>query len=134
MKKILLVVTAIVALSLVGCNGYQESKTEKMAEQLVELCHQNDTSAILALVEQINTEEETVLASGDSAAIADFRNSLKEAREHAAPYVAVKKVKEGENKDSVFQGMIQDVMDGDIDIHALTDAINAVHKNTKSEE
>lgn len=131
MKKLLLMTAVVVALAIVGCDSGNKFKTqgERMAQQLEELCHNNDTAAVLAFEDSIRAVEEAIAATGDTAAIAAFKGAVREAHEHAAPFVVVSRIEKGENKDTVINEMMLDVMSGEVDIHALTQSLDAVLRN-----
>ena len=131
MKKILLLLAgAVVALSFVSCDKARQYQAlgEEMARQLDELVAQQDTAAVLALDKTIHEKEEEVVALGDTAAIARFREALKDSRQRNAPYITALKVKNGLDTKKAVQEVIDDVMDGDIDIQAVTSSIDEVLK------
>ncbi len=130
MKKILLMITAAVAVSLIGCDSkvnYQE-QGKKMAQELDRLCELKDSAAVLAMDDSIHSMEDRIAAQGDSLAINQFRNALQESRIRNAAYIATLKVASGVKKDSVVKEMNQDVLDKSIDISAVTDAIDEMNK------
>ena len=125
--------TAVMALSLVSCqsgNDYK-AKGEQLAKQLDQLCESQDSAAVLAFVDSIRAMEQDIIATGDSAAIADFRQALKESRERNAPYISVLKVKKGIDKEAVVKEATEDVLNGDMNIHALTESIDEMLKEEK---
>ena len=118
--------TAVMALSLVSCdnsNAYK-AKGEQMAKQLDQLCEQRDSVAVLAL-------DDSIRAQGDSVAIAAFREALKESRERNAPYISTLKVSKGMSDEEVAKEIINDVMEGDMSINAVTESIDEMLKNKK---
>ena len=130
MKKFFLMMTAVMALSLVSCdnsNAYKV-KGEQMAKQLDQLCEQHDSAAVLALDDSIRAQEEAIIAKGDSVAIAAFRQALKESRVRNAPYITTLKIKQGASKEQVTQEILDDAMSGDVDIHAVTESIDEMLK------
>lgn len=133
MKKFFLMMTAVMALSLVSCqsgNDYK-AKGEQLAKQLDQLCESQDSAAVLAFVDSIRAMEQDIIATGDSAAIADFRQALKESRERNAPYISVLKVKKGIDKEAVVKEATEDVLNGDMNIQALTESIDEMLKEEK---
>ena len=125
--------TAVMALSLVSCesgNDYK-AKGEQMAKQLDQLCESQDSAAVLAFVDSIRAMEQNIIATGDSAAIADFRQALKESRERNAPYISVLKVKKGIDKEAVVKEATEDVLNGNMNIQALTESIDEMLKEEK---
>ena len=136
MKKFFLMMTAVMALSLISCengNSYK-AKGESLAKQLDELCEQHDSAAVLALDDSIRSLEKTIIATGDSAAIADFRAALKESRKRNAPYLTTLKIKQGASKEQVTQEILDDALSGDVDIHAVTESIDEMLKNEKRDK
>jgi uncharacterized lipoprotein NlpE involved in copper resistance len=131
MKKIFLMLAAVVALSLMSCDGNYKAKGEEYAKQLDELCQKQDADAVLALDKTINEQEQSIAAMGDSAAIADFRGALKDARERNAAYITSIKLKKGINKDSVLNEVVGDVMQGEMGIDAVTNSVDATLENKK---
>ena len=69
-----------------------------MAKHLDELCEKQDSAAVLAYEDSIRIAEEEIRAMGDTAAIADFQEALKESRERNTPYITALKVKNGKNQ------------------------------------
>ena len=125
--------TVVMALSLVSCqsgNDYK-AKGEQLAKQLDQLCESQDSAAVLAFVDSIRAMEQEIIATGDSAAIADFRLALKESRERNAPYISVLKVKKGIDKEAVVKEATEDVLNGDMNIQALTESIDEMLKEEK---
>ena len=95
-----------------------------MARQLNELSDKQDEQAVLAWDKSISEEEAAIAASGDTAAIADFKEALKESKKRNVPYISALKVKNGAKKEEVMKQVQQQAMDGDIDMDALTAAAN----------
>lgn len=126
MKKLLLTIAVVAALALTSCQGETDYKAKgaEMARQLNELCDKQDEQAVLALDKSISEEEATIAASGDTAAIADFKEALKESKKRNVPYISALKVKNGAKKEEVMKQVQQQAMDGDIDMDALTAAAN----------
>lgn len=129
MKKFLLILTAITAVSLVGCDKTVNYKEEgsKMAKELDQLCEQQN-SAVIALDDSIHAMEARLVAANDSAAIADFTEALKDSRKRNAPTIAALKVKQGMKKEEAIKSIADDVMKGTLDVAVLSDAIDAVNK------
>lgn len=129
MKKFFLVMTAIVTLSLTSCmnsdNTDSKAKGEALAKQLMELCQQKDTAALLELEQTIRTQEEAIIAAGDSVGIVAFREALKEAREASAPFVTAAKMQQGATKEEAVGSVINDALEGNVDINAVSAAVDA---------
>ena len=128
MKKFILMMTVALALSLVGCNGSKDYKDEgeELSKQLDEVVEQNDTAAALDADENIRQMEEEIIASGDSAALADFRAAMKDARVRNAAFVTLSKIHNGMDKEEALKELLQDALKDDVNIQAVTSAINAV--------
>lgn len=128
MKKFILMMTVALALSLVGCNGSKDYKAEgeELSKQLDEVVEQNDTAAALDADENIRQMEEEIIASGDSAALADFRAAMKDARVRNAAFVTLSKIHNGMDKEEALKELLQDALKDDVNIQAVTSAINAV--------
>ena len=133
MKNYFLAVMAVAALLLTGCvqsdkTTDYKAKGESLAKQLIELCDKQDTAAVLELERSIRAQEEAIVAAGDSATIADFRNALKEAREKCAPYITTVKIQNGVSKDDAIQDVVNDALEGNVDIDAVSSAVDAALK------
>lgn len=127
MKKLFIVMAAVVTLSLVSCeNNDYKSKGEQLAKRLDELCQKQDTSAVLELDESIRNIEKEIADKGDSAAIADFREALKDARARNAGYITRIKVQNGIDAEKAIQGVMNDVLEGDMDINAVSSSIDSL--------
>ncbi len=134
MKKVLLMVAAVIVLSLTSCQKDYKLKGEEMAKQLDELCQQQDSAAVLMLDEKIHAMETELENAGDSAAIVDFRAALKDARQRNAAYISSLKFGSGVPKDSVAADVINDALSGDIDINAVTKSVDAMLQKEKKEK
>ena len=137
MKKFFLMMTAALALSLVSCNGNKDYKAEgqELSKQLDEVVEKNDTAAALTTDESIRE----IVALGDSAALADFRAAMKDSRIRNAAFVTVGKIRNGMDKNEALNELVQDALDEDIDVNAITAAVNAIlaaemKQNTKKAE
>ena len=133
--------TAALALSLVSCNGNKDYKAEgqELSKQLDEVVEKNDTAAALTTDESIREMEQEIVALGDSAALADFRAAMKDSRIRNAAFVTVGKIRNGMDKNEVLNELVQDALDEDIDVNAITAAVNAIlaaemKQNTKKAE
>ncbi len=134
MKKFLLIVAA--AISLISCTPTTNSsdfkaKGEQLAKQLEESCEKQDAEAVLALDKTIHELEDSIAALGDTAAIADFRNALKDARVRAANYVATVKLEKGAISDAVVKESLDDAMGGSVSVGAVTSSIDATLEKEK---
>ena len=141
MKKFFLMMTAALALSLVSCNGNKDYKAEgqELSKQLDEVVEKNDTAAALTTDESIREMEQGIVALGDSAALADFRAAMKDSRIRNAAFVTVGKIRNGMDKNEALNELVQDALDEDIDVNAITAAVNAIlaaemKQNTKKAE
>jgi hypothetical protein len=141
MKKFFLMMTAVLALSLVSCNGNKDYKAEgqELSKQLDEVVEKNDTAAALTTDESIREMEQEIVALGDSAALADFRAAMKDSRIRNAAFVTVGKIRNGMDKNEALNELVQDALDEDIDVNAITAAVNAIlaaemKQNTKKAE
>jgi hypothetical protein len=141
MKKFFLMMTAALALSLVSCNGNKDYKAEgqELSKQLDEVVEKNDTAAALTTDESIREMEQEIVALGDSAALADFRAAMKDSRIRNAAFVTVGKIRNGMDKNEALNELVQDALDEDIDVNAITAAVNAIlaaemKQNTKKAE
>ena len=130
MKKFLLLIAAVAALSLTSCVGNTDYKAKgaEMAKQLDELCNKQDADSALLLDKSIKDEEHAIVAMGDSAAISDFRAAIKESRDRNAPYIAASKVKKGANKDDVIKDLEDMALESNLSMDAMASSINAVLK------
>ncbi len=133
--------TAVLALSLVSCNGNKDYKAEgqELSKQLDEVVEKNDTAAALTTDESIREMEQEIVALGDSAALADFRAAMKDSRIRNAAFVTVGKIRNGMDKNEALNELVQDALDEDIDVNAITAAVNAIlaaemKQNTKKAE
>jgi len=135
MKKILLLMTAIAAVTLVGCNNVSSNKSqaELMAEELDRLCETKDSAAVIALDDSIHAMENRLLAAGDTAAIADFRAALKESRKRNAPYIATLRMNAGAKKEEVVKNVVNDVLNRGVDIATVTSTIDEINEKTAQE-
>ena len=133
--------TAALALSLVSCNGNKDYKAEgqELSKQLDEVVEKNDTAAALTTDESIREMEQEIVALGDSAALADFRAAMKDSRIRNAAFVTVGKIRNGMDKNEALNELVQDALDEEIDVNAITAAVNAIlaaemKQNTKKAE
>lgn len=130
MKKVLLMMAVAVALSLTSCDSGKDykAKGEELSKQLDEQVEKQDTAAVLAADEQIRQLEEELIASGDSAALADFRAAMKDSRVRNAAFVTLSKIHNGMDKEEAMKELMQDALKRDVNIGAVTSAINAILK------
>ena len=128
MKKINFLMAAVVALSLISCdaNSKYAAKGQELAQQLDQSVEQQDTAAALAAEREIHDLEQKVLATGDSAAIASFREAIKESMQRNAPFLTVSKVRNNVDRDSAVNDVVQEVMKGNANIQAVTASIDSV--------
>ena len=130
MKKLFLMMTATLALSLVSCNGNKDYKAEgeQLSKQLDEVVEKNDTTAALSVDDEIRELEQEIIASGDSAALADFREAMKDARVRNATFVTLSKIHNGMEREEAMKELVQDALNGDVNIQAVNTAINTLLK------
>ena len=130
MKKINFLMAAVVALSLVGCDADNKytAKGQELSKQLDQSVEKQDTAAALAAEREIHAFEQEVLATGDSAAIASFREAIKESMQRNAPFLTVTKVKNNVDRDSAVNDVVKEVMKGNVNIQAVTASIDSVLK------
>lgn len=128
MKKFFLMMTAALALSLVSCNGNKDYKAEgqELSKQLDEVVERNDTAAALSTDESIREMEQEIIALGDSAALVNFRAVMKDSRIRNAAFVTVSKIRNGMDKNEALNELVQDALDENVDVNAITAAVNAI--------
>ncbi len=126
MKKSIVAIAMVATLSLMSCTNSADykAKGEQMAKQLDELCEKQDSAAVLAFEDSIRLIEKEVVATGDSAAIADFRAALKESRQRNAPYITSVKVKNGMKNEDAIKDVVNDALEGNVNIQAVTESID----------
>ena len=131
MKKFFLMMVAVLAVSLVGCDSTESYKIkgEKLAKELDRLCELKDSAAVVALDDSISAMEARIVAEGDSLSIAQFQEALKESRVRNAPYIATLKMKSGKPEEEVIKDMAGEVMKGNIDIATITSAIDEMNES-----
>lgn len=128
MKKFLWIVAAVAALvAMPSCEQGKNYKAmaEDFSRQLDQMCEQQDSAGVFAVDKAIRDMEAEIVAAGDSAGIADFRAALKDARERAAVYMTTIKVKNGADANDAVGDVINDALEGDVGIEAVTKAIDA---------
>ena len=125
MKKFIFFVT--VALTMLSCTNTKDYKTqcEELAQQLIEACEKQDTAAVLAADSVIREQEAAIIAASDSASLVIFREAMKEARTKSAAFVTSAKLDQGANQDENVKELIQDALNGSVDITAVTTSIDA---------
>ena len=136
MKKIILMMAAVVAISFTSCdsNSKYAAQGKQLAEQLDQSVEKADTAAALAAEIAIREAEKQVEALGDSAALAAFSAPVHESLQRNAPFLTTIKVDRGMEKDKAVGGVIQDVMDDKVDISAVTASIDSVLINEQKKE
>lgn len=138
MKKIILMMAAVVAISFTSCDSNSNSKYaaqgKQLAEQLDQSVEKADTAAALAAEIAIREAEKQVEALGDSAALAAFIAPVHESLQRNAPFLTTIKVDRGMEKDKAVGGVIQDVLDNKVDISAVTASIDSVLINEQKKE
>lgn len=130
MKKILLMMAVAVALSLVSCEGKKDYKAqgEELSKQLDEQVEKQDTAAVLASDDFIRQLEAEIVASGDTAAIAEFRAAMKDARVRNATFITMSKIRNGMTKKEALEQLMEDALKDNVNISAVTSSVNAILK------
>ena len=129
MKRFFILVAAVAALSLIGCTESDYAKRGKeMAAQLDQAVEKQDKDAALAVDKAIREAEQEIMALNDSAAIADFREALRESRQRNTPFLIKIKVESGVDREEAVKEVTQDVMNGDVNIQAVTASIDSLLK------
>lgn len=128
MKKFLLMMSVAVAMSLTSCQGDKDykAKGEELSKQLNESVEKQDAASAISTDDEIRKMEEEIAATGDSAALAQFREAMKDARVRNAAFVTVSKIHNGMDKDEAVHQLMEDALKEDINIHAVTTTINAI--------
>ena len=130
----ILLVAAAMALSLMGCQGDSEYtiKGRELSLQLDKAVEKQDTAAALAAEKAIREAEAEIIATNDTAAIADFHKAVVEARQRHAPYLTAIKIKSGVSNEKAVEEVTKDVLNGDVDLNTLTAAMDSA-LNAKKE-
>lgn len=130
MKKFLLLIAVVATLSLTGCqsNTDYKAKGAEMAQQLDELCSKQDAQAALEMEKTINDEIEAIAAMGDTAAMADFKEAIKDAKRRNTPYISAVKVQNGADRNAVVKELQQEALSGELSMDDLTSSINAINE------
>lgn len=130
MKKFLLMMTVALALFMVGCNDGKDSKAkgQELSKELNDVVQKNDTASALSIDESIREVEANLVASGDTASLTAFRTAMKDARVRNAAFVTVAKIKKGVKKNDAVKELMQDALNDNLDIHAITSSIDAILK------
>ena len=115
-------------LALTSCQSETDYKAKgaEMARQLNELCNKQDGEAALAMEKQIEAEEAAIVAKGDSAAIVDFKEAVKDSKERNTPFISAAKIKSGVSKEDVAKDLEQAALYGEINMDILTASIDAI--------
>ena len=95
------------------------------------MCQKKDSAAVLQLDQTIREQEEKILALGDSTAIKEFRDALKDARERNTAYITTLKMNQGLNKDTVLNEVVDDALQGEMGIGAVTNSVDAAVETKK---
>ena len=97
-----------------------------MAKQLDEQVEKQDTAAVLNSDEMIRMLEAEIETTGDSAAIAGFRETMKDSRVRNATFVTISKIRNGMSKEDAFQELGKDALRNNFDLSTVTSVINSV--------
>lgn len=138
MKKMILSVAAVVALSLMGCQGSTSDsqytiKGRELSQQLDQAVEKQDTAAALAAEKAIRDAEAEIIATNDTAAIADFRKAVVDSRQRHAPYLTAIKVKNGVSNEKAVEEVTKDVLNGDVSVRALAASMDSALKVNSNE-
>lgn len=128
MKKFLLLTVVAAALSLASCTGEKDykAKGEELSKQLDEQVEKQDTAAVLDSDSMIRKLEAEIEATGDSAALAEFRETMKDSRVRNATFVTISKINNGMPKEEAFQELGKDALRNNFDLSTVTSVINSV--------
>ena len=113
MKKFITIVVVTAAVALVSCEKKTDYKEmgQDYANRLEALCQKNDTTGVIAMDDSIRAKFDEIIAQGDSANLAAFREGLgKDFRDKTAPFVVVTKMRNGTSKQEAVQKVIDDVL------------------------
>ena len=124
MKKMILSVAAVVALSLMGCQGSASDsqytiKGRELSQQLDQAVEKQDTAAALAAEKAIRD--------------ADFRKAVVDSRQRHAPYLTAIKVKNGVSNEKAVEEVTKDVLNGDVSVRALAASMDSALKVNSNE-
>ena len=136
MKKFFMMAAIVSALCLAGCSNGVDYKAQgaELAKELDLQVENQDTAAVLAADEAIRAMEEEVAQTGDSAAIADFRAAVKESRERNAAYITSLRVKQGMSEEDALNQVIQDAMQGGVNIKSVTSSVEQLMKDKQEKD
>ena len=126
----MLLIAVVAALSLTSCQSSNDYKAKgaEMAQKLDELCNQQNAQAVIEMDKTINDEIEAIAAKGDTAAMADFKEAIKDAKRRNTPYISALKVQNGADKNAVAKELQQEAMNGDLSMDDLSSSINAINE------
>ena len=132
----MIMVAAVFMLSLVGCDAGTSyaDQGKKLAQELDMSVEKQDTAAALPAEKAIRQAEQKVLETGDSVAIADFREAVKESKQRNAAYLTALKVKNGMTVDDAVGEVIEDVKNGQTNIGTVTASIDSVILSKKKKQ
>lgn len=136
MKKFFMMAAIVSALCLAGCTNGVDYKTQgaELAKELDLQVENQDTAAVLATDEAIRAMDEEIAQTGDSAAIADFRAAVKESRERNAAYITSLRVKQGLSEEDALNQVIQDAMQGGVNIKSVTSSVEQLMKDKQEKD
>ena len=92
-----------------------------------------DTAAALAAEKAIRDAEAEIIATNDTAAIADFRKAVVDSRQRHAPYLTAIKVKNGVSNEKAVEEVTKDVLNGDVSVRALAASMDSALKVNSNE-
>lgn len=131
MMKFNWLLALVLTLLVMGCES--ESKYtalgKELATRLDKAVEKQDTAAALAADVAIRENEKQIIELSDSAAIADFHNAVNESRQRNAAYLATIKVNNGKTSEDAVGEVVQDVMDRNLSISAVTESIDSVMRS-----
>lgn len=137
MKNFFFIFVMAVAILLTGCQEEKvdyKAKGEQYAKRLDELFQKNDTTAVIALIDSIRIVEDEIAEKADVEAITAFRSALTEVRERCTPMITVGEMDKGVDKEVAVQKVIDDAMNGAVDINTVTKTIDEANKKAKKDK
>lgn len=137
MKNCFFILVMALAFALTGCQEQKvdyKAQGEQYAKRLDELFQKNDTAAVIALMDSIRVVEDEIIAKADRKAINEFRSALTEVRERCTPMTTVGQMNKGVDKEQAVQDVIDDALNGAVDINTVTKTIEEANKAKKQKE
>lgn len=135
MKNYFFILVIALAFSFTGCQEQKvdyKAQGEQYAKRLDELFQKNDTAAVIALIDSIRIVEDEIAANADYKAINEFRSALTEVRERCTPMITVGQMDKGVEKEEAVQKVIDDALNGAVDINTVTKTIEEANKKART--